>query len=106
MKPIALNWTKQSVHARAEVYAVLANVATIAELPKWKLEKLLDDARSNSLQLSRENLKTVHSWSYRLINEFLNRGEVDVSEFQKNLAQPVKIKSSGKAPWNLKGKGI
>jgi hypothetical protein len=93
-KPIVLNWTKKAVRNRAEIYAVLANVANLSDLKKWQLEKLLDDAQRNYLDLSKESLREIHPWVYRLINEYLDHNEVDVSEFTKKLARPVKLEKA------------
>jgi len=88
---VAVNQTKEAIRARAEVFATFANVAELSDLKKWQREKLFEDAKTGYLDLRPKNIQVVHRWAYRLINDCIDKGEADVSQFSKELARPRRI---------------
>ena len=103
---------------RSEIFALLANVANLAELEQWRKEKLVADVRAAGMlrQVLTVNpnikLKTtdkrliaswgndqipnawlpvwsVHPWVYKLITGLLEAGHVEVAEFHKQMIRPI-----------------
>lgn len=93
---------------QAEIFAVLANRAVLSEMKRWQRIKLIEDARENRTVggLSVANLSEVHRWTYKLINERLDAGKVNVSEFCKKMARPVSVEGDNKSTairWDFRG---
>ncbi|HXF76226.1 MAG TPA: hypothetical protein VNN13_09060, partial [Methylomirabilota bacterium] len=92
----ALDDTPEARYKQAEIFAELANTEKISDFRPWQIEKLLEDARGCYLTLNKNNFAGVHHWTHYLINNRLDHGRVDVSQFEKNLARPTFLEGNEK----------